>query len=343
MGQPLMPGPWRAGRRLVRKRSVCGTAECGSSGASVRLGTIRRGVFAGVGLGARGRPPSPWLGRPRSECQDVSGSAPGRAARPRAGANPRPRHGHGSLPTNSHSGRYPGQGRQITVSFFSFARCTIAWARRTYLLSARSRTRLDLQAPAPRRRHHCWTGPTPHWSVGQCRELVHIRLVVRGRMDVGVLDHPRLPLLAPLDDLSWATRKGGQLRRVLDGQPVVVGGPPCPCPPGPVLAGGPGSAGGPLLGGETVVGGAETLGGEALALPVGDCRCRRSRPRSRRRPCRLRRRQPPAPGTPPSPPGVRGRRPGRPARPGTARPGPPRWRPARPPTPGPGCQPTHRP
>ena len=50
-------------------------------------------------------------------------------------------------------------------------------------------------------------------------------------------------------------------------QPVVVGGPPCPCPPGPVLAGGPGSAEGPLLGGETLVSGAETLGGDAWLVP----------------------------------------------------------------------------
>jgi hypothetical protein len=50
-------------------------------------------------------------------------------------------------------------------------------------------------------------------------------------------------------------------------QPVVLGGPPCPWPPEPVLTGGPGSAGGPLLGGETVVGGAETLGGEVWPCP----------------------------------------------------------------------------
>ena len=50
-------------------------------------------------------------------------------------------------------------------------------------------------------------------------------------------------------------------------QPVVVGGPPWPCPPGPVLAGGPGSAGGPLLGGETLVEGADTLGGDGWLLP----------------------------------------------------------------------------
>jgi hypothetical protein len=46
-------------------------------------------------------------------------------------------------------------------------------------------------------------------------------------------------------------------------QPVVVGGPPCPCPPGPVLSGGPGSAGGRLLGGATEVEGANLLDGEA--------------------------------------------------------------------------------
>jgi hypothetical protein len=50
-------------------------------------------------------------------------------------------------------------------------------------------------------------------------------------------------------------------------QPLVVGGPPCPCPPGPVLAGGPGSAGGPLEGGETLVGGADTLGGDTWPVP----------------------------------------------------------------------------
>jgi len=51
-------------------------------------------------------------------------------------------------------------------------------------------------------------------------------------------------------------------------RPVVVGGPPGPCPPGPVLAGGLGSAGGPLEGGETPVGGAETLGGDAWLCPL---------------------------------------------------------------------------
>src|SRR5215211_7981522 len=37
-----------------------------------------------------------------------------------------------------------------------------------------------------------------HWGVGQARKLLHIRLVIWGRMAVGVLDHPRLSLLAPL-------------------------------------------------------------------------------------------------------------------------------------------------
>jgi hypothetical protein len=43
---------------------------------------------------------------------------------------------------------------------------------------------------------------------------------------------------------------------------VVVGGPPCPCPPWPVLAGGP-----PLAGTETVVEGAELPGVELGAFP----------------------------------------------------------------------------
>src|SRR4029453_12280440 len=66
------------------------------------------------------------------------------------------------------------------------------------------------------------------------------------------------PPVAPVDDPT----KAGPLRRSWTAQPVVVGGPPCPCPPGP-LSGGPGSAGGPLPGGVTVVGGPGTLGGEA--------------------------------------------------------------------------------
>src|SRR5215213_9887521 len=43
-----------------------------------------------------------------------------------------------------------------------------------------------------------------HWGVGQSHELVHIRLVVWGRVDVGVLNHPWLSLLAPLDNLTQA-------------------------------------------------------------------------------------------------------------------------------------------
>src|SRR5829696_1756459 len=95
-----------------------------------------------------------------------------------------------------------------------------------------------------------------HWGVGQARELVHIRLVVWGPVDVGVLHHPA--------SRCWLA--GRQQSAVLECQPV-VGGPPCPCPPGPVLAGGPGSVGGPLDGGVTLVGGAETLGGDAWPVP----------------------------------------------------------------------------
>ena len=76
-----------------------------------------------------------------------------------------------------------------------------------------------------------------------------------------MLHHPYLPL-APLDDLSRRLSV-----KSWTGQPVVVGGPPCPCPPGPVLSGGPGSAEGPLDGGETLVGGADTLGGEPGFCP----------------------------------------------------------------------------
>ena len=54
-------------------------------------------------------------------------------------------------------------------------------------------------------------------------------------MDIRVLDHPRLPLLAPLDD----PKEAGPTASRLD-QPVVVGGPPCPCPPGPCCRAGPG-------------------------------------------------------------------------------------------------------
>ena len=54
-----------------------------------------------LGWAPRGRPPSPWLGR-RPErlpgCEGLSSWQGGTAQG--GGANPRPRHGHGSLPTN---------------------------------------------------------------------------------------------------------------------------------------------------------------------------------------------------------------------------------------------------
>jgi hypothetical protein len=77
-------------------------------------GTTCRGVVADIGLGPRDRPPSPWLGRRPRRMPGREGLTPGRAARPRAGVNPRPCHGHGSLPTNSHR-PIPGRGQQVTV------------------------------------------------------------------------------------------------------------------------------------------------------------------------------------------------------------------------------------
>src|SRR5215216_1788018 len=116
--------------------------------------------------------------RPGPKCQDVRGSPPGRWRGRGRGANPRPRRGHGSLPTSSHRpdirARATGhRGR------FSFARCTIAWARRTYLLSASSRTLLTPSAcakasAAPLDRPRAVTGAsarpanlsTSDWSCG---------------------------------------------------------------------------------------------------------------------------------------------------------------------------------
>jgi hypothetical protein len=88
-------------------------------------------------------------------------------------------------------------------------------------------------------------GPTTKWQVSDCRYLSE------GSM-ASLLDRP--------------SAVSGASARYWMCQPV-VGGPPCPCPPGPVLAGGPGSAGAPPPGGEWVVGGAETLGGEARPCP----------------------------------------------------------------------------
>src|SRR5215216_4460051 len=193
----------------------------------------------------------------RGDCQDVRGSPPGRTARPRAGGQPSaaPRSrivAHQLAPAG------PSRGRPAHRESFSFARCTIAWARRTYLLSARSRTVLTPSAcakasAAPLDRPNAVTGAsarpanlsTSCWSSG------------------GGWMSGSSTISASRCWLRWTT----QSKQYRMCQPVVVGGPPGPCPPGPVLAGGPGSAGGPLLGGETLVEGADTLGGDGWPLP----------------------------------------------------------------------------
>jgi hypothetical protein len=132
-----------------------------------RLSHGRRAVCKGP----RGRPPSPWLGRrPRRKRQAVTEAMPGGAARPGRGANPaavpqsynrcraRPCYPlahlrRRSMPRQDEAGtRGPNvsawpchigsQAGARPGSFYSLAcaSCTIAWARRTYLLSARSRT-----------------------------------------------------------------------------------------------------------------------------------------------------------------------------------------------------------
>jgi hypothetical protein len=85
-----------------------------------------------------GRHPRRMPGRERAHLPT------GRHGRGR-GANPRPRHGHGSLPTHSHPAdtRARATGHRDLCWFASF---TIAWARRTNLLSARSRTVLTSRA-----------------------------------------------------------------------------------------------------------------------------------------------------------------------------------------------------
>jgi hypothetical protein len=120
--------------------------------------------------GASGRPPSPWLGRRPSERQAVTKAfILARRHGQGRGANPRPCRSHKTVtePDPVTAGRHiawrptprqndtaicgpPGRDRlsqRITNrsshrSFYSLACAmfTIAWARRTYLLSARSRT-----------------------------------------------------------------------------------------------------------------------------------------------------------------------------------------------------------
>src|SRR5918994_2283771 len=172
---------------------------------------------------------------------EVAPRPPGRHGRGR-GANPRPCHGHRSLPSQL----APAETRARPTGHgdcFSLARCTMAWARRTYLLSARSRTLLTPSAwakasAAPLDRPSAVTGAsarpanlsTSDWSSGGgwlsgCSTILP-----------PAVDSARRPGRAVRCSLDWRC------------QPVVVGGPPCPWPPGPVLAGGAGAAGGALGG-----------------------------------------------------------------------------------------------
>src|SRR5215218_882578 len=183
---------------------------------------------------------------PRGECQDVRGSPPGRAARLRAGGPTLDRATVMDCCQTLRTRPMSGRGQQGHDGFFWLARCTIAWARRTYLLSARSRTLLTSRAcskasASPLDRPRAVTGASAS----------AVNLSTAGWSSGGRWMSECSTIHASRCRLRW-TR-----------QPLVVGGPPCPCPPGAVLAGEPESAGGPLLGGDTLVGGAETLGGDA--------------------------------------------------------------------------------
>src|SRR5215218_10129931 len=185
------------------------------------------------------------------------GSPPDRAARPRAGGQP-PAVPRSTIVANPLAPADPRARVTGHRGRCSSARCTMAWARRTYLLSARSRTLLTPSAwfkasAALLDRPSAVTGAsarpanlsTSDWSAGGgwmsgCSTISASRCWLR-----------------------WTTSS----RRYRMRQPLVIGGPPCPCPPGPVLAGGPGAAGGPLEGGETLVGGAEPLGGDTWPVP----------------------------------------------------------------------------
>jgi hypothetical protein len=155
-------------------------------------------------------------------------------------------------------------------------------------------------------------------------------------MDVKVLDHLCLPLVAPdgrPEQARSAAPGPGRLSRWWSGDP------PAHVLQAPCWRAAPGRR----VGRWKVARRWSVVPRRSAATP-GPCRGprhwrQRRRPGSSRRPPRPHRRHPPAPGTPPNPSDVRDRPPGRPARPGTTRHGPPRWHPARPPHPGPGHQP----
>ena len=132
-------------RRVVRGWAICGctqrpvsaparccprlSVDCGPNTDQYRSRRVlpgqvqpdlRMGLRA-LGWAPRGRPPSPWLGRHLGRTPGCEGSSPpGRAARPRAGANL----GRATVTIVAHQlppGPIPGPGQQITVRSFSLA------------------------------------------------------------------------------------------------------------------------------------------------------------------------------------------------------------------------------
>ena len=272
--------------------------------------------------GPRGRPPSPWLGRrPRRtpggdrgcawRCSTAGAGGPtlSRAAvlQPLPSqalllandTSRRPMPRQDDTVTGSHD--LPGwpwrigpQAGAITHRFYSLAcaRCTIAWARRMYLLSARSRTVL-----------------TPSVSC---------------RASASLLDRPKAVSGASTSAANCSgpdsAAEGGVVSDLSDkASRWWLGVRPARARQGPCWRVGPG----PWVGRCSAARRWSEAPRRSAARPGPGRRwCRRSRPGSRRRCCRLRQPPRPGPGTPPSPPGGRCRHPCRPARPDTSPPGP---------------------
>jgi hypothetical protein len=92
-----------------------------------------------LGKGASGPTAIPWPGRRPRRRPGVRSSPSGRAARRGRGPTP----GRATVTDGSPANSFPADTRARATGHrdrLSFARCTIAWARRTYLLSASSRT-----------------------------------------------------------------------------------------------------------------------------------------------------------------------------------------------------------
>jgi hypothetical protein len=107
--------------RSKQRRSSCSIlAAAKLLGAQGYLfsGQVRSGLAVGKplmqGWTPRGRPPSPWLGRRPEQTPGAAGvlsSWQGGTAEGR-GANPRPCHGHGSLPNQLAPGRLQDEGNR---------------------------------------------------------------------------------------------------------------------------------------------------------------------------------------------------------------------------------------